>query len=80
MPFHLLVVACSRQQHSHGTGEPSSENPFIILAFSINSLVYEVFQNNWTDIMQKESKMQIIVLVLNGVSFIKYQASIGKVR
>jgi hypothetical protein len=48
MPFRLLaaadavvgaVVARSRLKHSHGTGEPSSENPFTILALSLNSLV-----------------------------------------
>jgi hypothetical protein len=46
MPFRLVIVACSRRQRSHGTGEPSSENPFTILALSLNSLVYYVFQNN----------------------------------
>jgi hypothetical protein len=55
MPFRLLaaaaavvdaVAARSRLKHSHGTGAPSSENPFIVLTFSINSLVCQVFQNN----------------------------------
>jgi hypothetical protein len=39
MPFRLVAAVCSRQQRSHGTGEPSFENPFIILALSLNSLV-----------------------------------------